>query len=62
VAVAGELLAEGVNVVLVADPACGEVVLPAPGPGRLAVLVGSLDDPVVAAAAAAMGSELFGAA
>ncbi len=45
--------------VLVADPA-GPGLVPAPdGPGRLAVLVGSPQDPAVRAAAEAMAAELF---
>ena len=56
---AAALVARGINVVLVADPA-GPGLVPAPdGPGRLAVLVGSPQDPAVRAAAEAMAAELF---
>jgi hypothetical protein len=60
VVVAADLLAGGVNVVLLVDPGEDQVTLPAPGPGRLAVLVGRSDDAHVRAAAEAMAAELFG--
>jgi hypothetical protein len=60
VAAAVELLAGGINVVLVIDPDGGQVALPPDGPGRLAVLVGRAADPVVLAAAEEMAAELFG--
>jgi hypothetical protein len=60
VAAVAHLLADGINVVLVLDPACGQVALPPDGPGRLAVLVGCAADPLVVAAAQAMAAELFG--
>jgi hypothetical protein len=60
VAAVAELLAGGINVVLVLDPGRGEVALPPDGPGRLAVLVGRAADPLVLAAAEEMAAELFG--
>jgi hypothetical protein len=59
-ATAQALVARGVNVVLVLAPASTDLVLPADGPGRLAVLVGSPQDPDVRVAAKAMAAELFG--
>jgi hypothetical protein len=59
-ATAEALVARGVNVVLVLEPASTGLVLPADGPGRLAVLVGSPQDPDVRVAAQAMAAELFG--
>jgi len=59
---AAQLAGEGRNVVLV----IGEGELPGgpdvtgPGRGRVAVFVGSRDDPAVWAAARAMAEELFG--
>jgi hypothetical protein len=60
VAAALELLAGGINVVLVMDPGRGQEALPPDGPGRLAVLVGRAADPEVRAAAEEMAAELFG--
>jgi hypothetical protein len=60
-AAAAALVARGVNVVLVTDNPATDVILPADGPGRLAVLVGSPQDPEVRVAAEAMAAELFGA-
>jgi hypothetical protein len=60
VATAMELLAGGINVVLVMDPGCSYVPVPPDGPGRLAVLVGRPADPGVLAAAEEMAAELFG--
>jgi hypothetical protein len=60
VPVAVELLAGGINVVLVMDPGCGQAAVPAHGPGRLAVLVGRSADPEVLVAAEEMAAELFG--
>jgi hypothetical protein len=57
---ATELLAQGVDVVLVIEAGAVEGALPAGGPGRLAVLVGSVADPEVRVAAEAMAAELFG--
>jgi hypothetical protein len=57
---AAALVARGINVVLVTDPAGTGLVPAADGPGRLAVLVGSPEDPAVRAAAEAMAAELFG--
>jgi hypothetical protein len=56
---ADRLTRQGVNVVLVVDPVAGAVVHPTGGPGRLAVMVGRLDDPAVRAAALEMAAELF---
>jgi hypothetical protein len=60
VAAAAEFLACGINVVLVLDPGGDQVALPADGPGRLAVLVGRIADPLVLVAAEEMAAELFG--
>jgi hypothetical protein len=60
VAAAAELLAGGINVVLVMDPGCGQVAVPPDGPGRLAVLIGRPADPGVLVAAEEMAAELFG--
>jgi hypothetical protein len=59
VAAVAELLAGGVDVVLVLDPGRGQVALPPDGPGRLAVLMGRAVDPLVLAAADEMAAELF---
>jgi hypothetical protein len=59
-AAAAEFLAEGINVVLVAEVTGEQLDLPADGPGRLAVLVGSPGDPHVRRVAEAMAAELFG--
>jgi hypothetical protein len=56
---AAVLMEQGTNVVLVVD-ADAAPVRPAAGPGRLAVMVGRLDDPTVRAAAEEMAAELFG--
>jgi hypothetical protein len=56
---ADRLTRQGVNVVLVVDPVAGAVARPIGGPGRLAVMVGRLDDPAVRAAALEMAAELF---
>ena len=50
---------QGTNVVLVIAPNAGAVALPTDGPGRLAVMVGPIDDPAVTAAAREMAAELF---
>jgi hypothetical protein len=60
VVAAARLIAAGQNVVLVVDPDGDQVAWPSGGPGRLAVLVGSVDDPAVRAAAEVMAAELFG--
>jgi hypothetical protein len=59
-AAAAALVARGINVVLVIDPAGADSVPEPDGPGRLAVLVGAPDDPAVRAVAEAMAAELFG--
>jgi hypothetical protein len=56
---AAELVRLGTNVVLVLDPDSATVVGPTDGPGRLAIMVGRIDDPAVMAAAREMGAELF---
>jgi len=53
------LVRQGTNVVLVVDPDVGPIPGLAGGPGRLAVMVGRLDDPTVRAAATEMAAELF---
>jgi hypothetical protein len=60
VTAAAALVATGVHVVLVTDNTSAGVVLPVDGPGRLAVLVGSPEDPETRVAAEAMAAELFG--
>jgi hypothetical protein len=55
----GALVRGGVDVVLLVDPAAGHVSLPAGGPGRVAVLIGRLDDEAARSAAAQMAAELF---
>lgn len=45
--------------VLVVDPDAEAVPHPIGGPGRMAVMVGRLDDPAVRAAALEMAGELF---
>jgi hypothetical protein len=60
VAAVADLLAVGINVVLVTDPDGGQVARPPEGRGRLAVLVGRITDPLVLAAAEEMATELFG--
>jgi hypothetical protein len=62
VAEAAALVARGVNVVLVIETASEDVVMSVDGPGRLAVLVGSLAAPETLVAAEAMAAELFGGA
>jgi hypothetical protein len=57
---AAVLMAKGTNVVLVVDAGADPVALPAAGPGRVAVMVGRLDDAAVRAAAEEMAAELFG--
>jgi hypothetical protein len=57
---AAELVAQGVDVVLVIESAALQGDLPAEGPGRLAVFLGSVTDPDVRVAAEAMAAELFG--
>jgi hypothetical protein len=59
---AADLTRRGTNVVLVVspdaeDPEAG--VYPTGGPGRLALMVGRIDDPAVRAAAREMAGELF---
>ncbi len=49
----------GDDVVLVVDPDAGSGGAPDGGPGRLAVMVGRLEDPAVRAAAREMAAELF---
>jgi hypothetical protein len=56
---AAELVRQGTNVVLVIAPNAGDTTRPTDGPGRLAVMVGLIDDPAVRAAALEMASELF---
>lgn len=61
---AAELVRQGSNVVLViapnaGDPNAGEMTRPTDGSGRLAVMVGLIDDPAVMAAALEMAAELF---
>lgn len=56
---AADLLRQGTNVVLVLDPDAGPVVGPPDGPGRLALMLGRVDDPAVMAAAREMLAELF---
>jgi hypothetical protein len=56
---AAELMTQGTDVVLVLDPGVGHITLPSGPPGRLAVLVGRLDEPAVRAAAEEMAAELF---
>ncbi len=51
--------AAGVDVVLIV-PESGRLGSRPPGPGRLAVLVGSPDDEATLDAAVAMGAEVFG--
>ena len=52
-------LAAGESVVLVLEPGSPPIGEVRQGPGRLAVIVGSLSDPAVRDAAAAMDAELF---
>jgi hypothetical protein len=59
VADAAEWLQRGRDVVLLVEPDGGQVVWPAGGPGRMALFVGSLDEPATRAAAATMAGELF---
>jgi hypothetical protein len=56
---AAELVRHGTNVVLVIAPNEGAMMHPTEGPGRLAVMVGLIDDPAVMAAALEMAAELF---
>ena len=56
---AAELVRQGTNVVLVIAPNAGDMTRPTDGPGRLAVMVGLIDDPAVMAAALEMAAELF---
>ncbi len=56
---AARLIQHGTNVVLVVDPEAAAVAGFTRGPGRLAVMVGRLDDPGVRAAAVEMAAELF---
>jgi hypothetical protein len=46
-------------VVLVVSPDADAVVYPTGGPGRLALMIGPIDDPAVMAAAREMAEELF---
>lgn len=57
---ARRLVEAGESVVLLVDEGAPLVGLVPPGPGRLAVLVGSASDPASWAAARAMATELFG--
>jgi hypothetical protein len=56
---AEHLVRRGINVVLVIDPDAGAAALPTGGPGRVAIMVGRLDDPIVRASAQEMAAELF---
>jgi hypothetical protein len=56
---AAELVRQGTNVVLVLAPNAAEMTRPTDGPGRLAIMVGLIDDPAVMAAALEMAAELF---
>jgi hypothetical protein len=60
--VAAALAEQGTDVVLVLDPDAGYVPSQRRGPGRVAVLIGRLEDPVVRSAAEEMAAELFGRA
>lgn len=53
------LAQQGASVLLVVDPDDDYVALPATGSGRLAVMVGHLDDVGVRSAAEEMAKELF---
>ncbi len=57
---ARRLVAAGEAVVLLVDVGAPPVTSVPPGPGRLAVLVGSTSDPASWMAAEAMAAELFG--
>jgi hypothetical protein len=56
---AADLVRQGTNVVLVTDRDAAAVRYAAGGPGRLALMVGPIDDPAVMAAALEMAAELF---
>jgi hypothetical protein len=56
---AADLIRQGTHVVLVTDRDDGTSVYPTGGPGRLALMVGPIDDPAVMAAAREMAAELF---
>ena len=56
---AADLMRQGTNVVLLTDPNAESVVYPTGGPGRLALMVGRIDDPAAMAAAREMAAELF---
>ena len=58
--VAAELARQGTDVVLVIEPDAGYVPTLGGGPGRVAVLIGRLEDPIVRSAAEEMAAELFG--
>ncbi len=58
--VAVELARQGTDVVLVVDPDANYVPTESGGSGRVAVLVGRLEDPDARAAAEEMAAELFG--
>jgi hypothetical protein len=57
---AARLIAEGRSVVLIVEEETTPVAGWGAGPGRLALLVGSLADPAAWAAGRAMAAELFG--
>ncbi len=56
---AADLIRRGVDVVLVTGPNAAAVGYPTEGPGRLALIVGPVDDPAVVEAAREMAAELF---
>jgi hypothetical protein len=57
---AADLVQQGTDIVLVIDPDAAYVPVSRRGPGRVAVLIGRLDDPGVRSAAEEMAAELFG--